>query len=196
MHPLPPSVHLRAAWPASRQLVVDCAGVGTCLGAMAAIAADLATGGGYARWGVAGLAAGAVLGLALGSVAGPRRHHLVVDAEGVRIGRLLTTVHIPWQEVAAFGRREDWHGRSGRVVGLAVCRRGAVLPIAVPALTYTASPWRVGRGHPLDRLAPHREAVLEPIRCWAEAKAVPVVSDDLDLWWDQAWSAAPRCQRR
>lgn len=195
MHPLPPPVHLSTSWPASRQLLVDGAGAGACLGAMGGIGADLVAGEGHGVWAGTGLAAGAVLGLVLG-LAVRSRHTIVVDSDGVHVGRIAGTVHVAWAEVAAVGRREDWHGRSGRVVGLAVCRRGDLLPMGVPALTFTASPWRMGRGHPVDRLAAHRDEVLQPIRPWAEAMGVPVVEEDLDLWWDQVSSAEARCQRR
>ena len=51
---------------------------------------------------------------------GRARHRLRVDASGVRIGTVGGTRAVPWVDVVAFGRREDHHGRSGRVLGLVV----------------------------------------------------------------------------
>lgn len=187
----PAPVVVRSRWPASRQLVVDGARVGALLGGLAL---TMAAG----SWGWVGLIIGAAAGAGLGAVAGPVRHRLQIDATGVRIGRLLGEVRIGWDEVVAFGRDEGWHGRSGRSLGLAVCRRGEVLPVAVPALTYTASAFRMGGAHPIDRLAPRAEAVLDPVREWAAARGVPVVEQDLDGWWDRhpASSERERSQRR
>lgn len=174
----PASVVVRSGWPASRQLVVDAGRIGAVVGG---VGFTVAAG----SWGWLGLIAGAVLAGGMGAVVAPLRHRLEVDAEGVRIGRLLGVDRIGWDDVAAFGREEGWHGRSGRSLGLAVCRRGEVLPVGVPALTYTASAFRLGRGHPTDRLAPRREAVLDPVREWAAARGVPVIEEDLDDWWDR-----------
>lgn len=173
----PAPVVVRSRWPASRQLVVDAARIGALVGG---VGLTMAAG----SWGWVGLVAGAVLGGGLGAAVAPLRHRLDVGADGVRIGRLFGVDHIGWDEVVAFGRDEGWHGRSGRSLGLAVCRRGEVLPVGVPALTYTASAFRMGRAHPIDRLAPRGDAVLDPVREWAAARGVPVVEHDLDAWWD------------
>lgn len=174
----PAPVVVRSRWPASRQLVVDAARIGALVGG---VALTLVAG----SWGWVGIVVGASAGAGLGVVVAPARHRLQLDAEGVHIGRLTGVVHIGWDEVIAFGRDEGWQGRSGRSLGLAVCRRGEVLPVGVPALTYTTSAFRMGGAHPIDRLAPRGEAVLAPVREWALARGVPVVEQDLDVWWDR-----------
>lgn len=135
-------------------------------------------------WGWTALVVGTVLGGLVAAISGPLRYRLRVDASGIRIGRLTSVVTMPWPDVLAIGRREDWHGRSGRMVGLAICRRGDLLPVPVPALTWTASAMRFGGDHPIDRLARYRSAAIDPIRAWATWMEVPVVEGDLDAWWD------------
>jgi hypothetical protein len=135
-------------------------------------------------WAGAGLVVGAVLGGLLGLGLARARYHLRVDAGGVLIGELVRTRRVPWTDVVAFGLREDHHGRSGRVLGLVVCVRGELLPVPVPALTWTASGFRMGGEHPIDRLAAHREEALDPVRPWAAAAGIPVVEHDVDVWWD------------
>ena len=71
------------------------------------------------------------------------------------------------------------------MLGLVVCCRGELLPVAVPALTWTASGFRMGGEHPIDRLPVHRDEALDPIRPWAAAAGVPVIEGDVDAWWDR-----------
>ena len=161
----------------TRQIVVDGLRVGAAAGGVAAALLQV-------RWAGIGLLIGGALGAAAGLLLGRARHRLRVDAGGVLIGSVSGTRRVPWADVVAFGRREDHHGRSGRVLGLAVCVRGELLPVPVPALTWTASGFRMGGEHPIDRLAVHRDEALDPIRPWAEAAGVPVIEGDVDAWWD------------
>jgi hypothetical protein len=131
-----------------------------------------------------GLALGAVLGGLLGHGIGRARFRLRIDPSGVLVGQLGRTRHASWPEVVGFGCREDHHGRSGRSLGLVVCVRGELLPLEVPALTWTASGFRMGGEHPIDRLRVHRDEALEPVRPWAEAAGVLVIEGDVDAWWD------------
>lgn len=136
-------------------------------------------------WGVTGALVVAALAAAGGRWLGPRRYRLVLDAGGVRVGRLLSTVVVPWAEVAAFGVVETWTGRRGRILALAVCRHGVDLAITVPALTFAETGWRIGSGpRPADAVEGHRPAVLAPVGGWAEAEGVPVVASDVDSWWE------------
>jgi hypothetical protein len=158
-------------------LVVDGLRIGAALGGvlLALVAAPLA--------GV-GLVVGGALGAGLAQALGRARYRLRVDAGGVSIGSLGGTRRVAWTDVLAFGCRQDHHGRAGRVVGLVVCYRGELLPVPVHALTWTASGFRYGGEHPIDRLAVHRAEALDPIRPWAEAAGVPVIEGDVDAWWD------------
>jgi len=177
-------VNIVGHWPTYGQLVADGIRIGAALGAVAGFTVA-------AGWVWIGLFVGAALGGVVAGLSGRTRHRLRLDAGGIRIGRLTGAVTIPWPEVLAVGRREDWHGRSGRMLGLAVCRRSELLPVPVPALTWTASAMRLGRDHPIDRLAQYRDAALEPVRAWARWQGVPVVEDDLDAWWDHHPAADP-----
>jgi hypothetical protein len=94
-------------------------------------------------------------------------------------------VHIPWAEVGAVGIEDGWQGRRGVTTALAVGRIGDDWPIAVPALAYHASGFRVGGQRPEDELAAYRAGLLPPIAPWAEARGVPVITADLDDWWDR-----------
>jgi hypothetical protein len=132
----------------------------------------------------AGLLVGAAVGAGFAMALGRARYRLRVDAGGVHIGLLSGTRSVPWVDVVAFGCREDRHGRSGRVLGLVVCCRGELLPLPVPALTWTSSGFRMGGEHPVDRLRAHRDEALDPIRPWSEAAGVPIVEGDVDAWWD------------
>jgi hypothetical protein len=176
----PPDVVLPAAWPAHRQLVIDLALAGAVVGLLAGFAA------GSPAWGAIGIALGGATGATSGWWLGPRRYVLRLDAGGVRIGRLLRTVTVPWSEVRAFGVAETWSGRRGRLIGLAVCRAGVALPIAVPALTFRENGWgRIGSSpRPDEAVEAHRPRLLEPVRAWAEAKQVPTVATDVDSWWE------------
>jgi len=178
--PTPAEVEVRSAWPAHRQLVIDLALAGAVTGLLAGFVA------GHPALGVLGIVLGGAAGAGAGWVLGPRRHVLRVDAGGVRIGRLLRTVAIPWSEVRAFGVAETWSGRRGRMIGLAVCRAGVGLPIAVPALTYREHGWgRIGSApRPDEAVEVHRPHLLEPVRAWAEARQVPTVATDIDSWWE------------
>jgi hypothetical protein len=178
--PTPAEVEVRSAWPAHRQLVVDLALGGAVAGLLAGFVV------GHPAWGVLGIVLGGAAGAAAGWVLGPRRHVLRIDADAVRIGRLLRTVTIPWSEVRAFGVAETWSGRRGRMIGLAVCRAGVGLPIAVPALTYRENGWgRIGAApRPDEAVEAHRPLLLEPVRAWAEAREVPTVAADVDSWWE------------
>lgn len=138
------------------------------------------------RQGWVGLIVGSLLGVAVGLVTGPRRLHLTVDERGVRIGRILDTVHVPWEDIAAFGIQDGWQGRRGRTAALAVGRRGDEWPITVPALSYTAAGFRVGATPPEEQLAPYRAELLHPVVDWARARRVTVVEADLDDWWDRS----------
>jgi hypothetical protein len=160
--------------------VIDLGLAGAVTGLLAGFVA------GHPAWGVLGIALGGAAGAAAGWVLGPRRHVLRIDAGGVRIGRLLRTVTIPWSDVRAFGVAETWSGRRGRMIGLAVCRSGVGLPIAVPALTYRENGWgRIGSGpRPDEAVEAHRPHLLEPVRPWAEAKQVPTIATDVDSWWE------------
>lgn len=180
----PAPLDLRAGWPACRQLLWDAARLGAAAGAVLGLVAGVG-------WAWAGVVAGAPVGALLAALVGPRRYRLRIDGDGVHIGRLAGTTTIPWAEVVAVGRREDWHGRSGRVLGLAVCRRGELLPVPVPALTWTASAMRMGRDPAVDRLDQFRNAAVEPVRAWAQWAGVPVIEEDVDAWWDHHPAADP-----
>jgi PH (Pleckstrin Homology) domain-containing protein len=179
-HPPPPTpVDLWGRWPQTRQIVVDGLRIGAAVGGVLAALVDVSLAG-------VGLVVGAVVGGLLGQGLGRARHRLRVDQSGVLIGQLGRTRHVPWTDVAAFGCREDHHGRSGRMLGLVVCCRGELLPVEVPAMTWTASGFRMGGEHPIDRLRVHRDEALDPIRPWAEAAGVLVIEGDVDAWWDRA----------
>ena len=179
--PPPPAVDLGGRWPLTRQIVVDGLRIGAAVGGVLAALVDVSLAG-------VGLVAGAVLGALLGQAAGRARYRLRVDQAGVLIGQLGRTLRVPWADVVAFGCRQDHHGRSGRVLGLVVCCRGELLPVEVPALTWTASGFRMGGEHPIDRLRVHRDEALDPVRPWAAAAGVPVIEGDVDAWWDVARS--------
>ncbi|MBI2709179.1 MAG: PH domain-containing protein [Actinobacteria bacterium] len=175
--PPPEPVDLGARWPGSRQLAVDLAGAGAMLGGVLGFVASRPL-----AW--LGLVAGAAVGALAGIVLAPRRLSVQVDDTGVRIGRLTSVERIPWEDVVAVGIEEGYHGRSGRSLGLAVCRRGVLLPVRVPALTRTASAFRFGGSPPADRLEPFRDLALATVRPWATWAGVPVVDRDIDRWWD------------
>lgn len=176
----PPDLVLPAAWPAHRQLVIDLALAGAVIGLLVGFVA------GHPAWGGLGIVLGGATGATAGRWLGPRRYVLRLDARGVRIGRLLRSVTIPWSDVRAFGVAETWSGRRGRMIGLAVCRVDVVLPVAVPALTFRENGWgRIGSSpRPDEAVEAHRPRLLEPVRAWAEAKQVPTVSSDVDSWWE------------
>jgi hypothetical protein len=176
----PPDLVLHATWPAHRQLVTDLALAGAVVGLLAGFVA------GSPAWGALGIVLGGAAGAAAGTWLGPRRYVLRLDAGGVRIGRLVRTVTIPWPEVRAFGVAETWSGRRGRLIGLAVCRAGVGLPVAVPALTFRENGWgRIGSApRPDEAVELHRPRLLEPVRAWAEAKQVPTIATDVDSWWE------------
>jgi len=171
-------VTIVARWPAHRRLVIDLALGGAALGAMLGFAV-------LGRSGLAGVLVGAAVGALLGVVAGPRRYHLTLDADGVVIGRLAGSLRIPWADVGAVGIEDGWQGRRGATTALAVGRRGDEWPIAVPALAYSASGFRVGALRPEEQLAPHRAGLLPDIAPFAEAHGVPVIASGLDDWWDR-----------
>jgi hypothetical protein len=174
----PAPVTIVARWPAHRRLVTDlalgCAALGTMLG--------------YAligRTGLTGLLLGGVLGTLIGLLVGPRRYHLILASDGVSIGRLAGTVHIPWNDVGAVGIEDGWQGRRGVTTALAIGRRGDDWPIVVPALAYHASGFRIGGQRPEDLLADHRAGLLPAVTAWADARGVPIIPVDLDDWWDR-----------
>jgi hypothetical protein len=179
--PLPPPVEVEAGWPAHRQLMIDLAMGGAVIGLLAGFVA------GHPGWGVAGLLLGAAVGAAAGRWLGPRRYRLRLDADGVHIGRLARSVSLPWADVRAFGVAESWSGRRGRRIGLAVCRVGVDLPVAVPALTFREPGWgRIGGDgpRPEEVVEAHRPGLLGPVQAWAEVMNVPTVAADVDSWWE------------
>ena len=161
-----------------RRLVVDLAGAGAVVGAIVGAV-------GWGRAGIVGLFVGAAVGAGLAAAIGPRRQTLHIDADGVRIGRLLGAELVPWDQVVALGVEDAWSGRRGRSTALGVCRRGAEWPRKVPALTIHASGHRVGATPPDQQLAPHRAAIVDLVAPWAEARSVPLIIGGLDDWWDR-----------
>ncbi|MCU1353043.1 MAG: hypothetical protein JWM05_2252 [Acidimicrobiales bacterium] len=178
IHNDPPTLQVRATWPTVRRLVADLALAGAAVGAVVGAV-------GWGRAGIFGLVVGAAAGAGVGALVGPRRQRLRIDADGLRIGRLLETVHVPWDEVAALGVEDGWTGRRGRTTAVGVCRRGDEWPTLVPALTFHAAGFRLGATPPADVLAPHRARALGLVAPWAQARSVPLVAGDLDDWWDR-----------